>query len=303
MKTLLQLFGRLDWIRFGVRNRVIYFFNHPDRARSRPFECDFFGARYQGDLNNFIDWHVFHYGAYCPEELACMGDFLATADRPVVVDVGANIGHHTLFASTRAAKVHAFEPYRPVLEKLERKLRLNRIEHVVVHPVGLADLNDSLPYAPPSTTNTGTGTFVGADDAEGRPRLELRRADDYFPAAGIDRIDFLKMDVEGFEVSALRGMTATLAERRPVCFLEWTRSARRDGPANGVGLFPARYTFHRFVTSAPLLGVFKRHGYRLHPLGEDWPDCELVAVPEEYWTAARARRPAPAILSRLAPAA
>src|SRR6478736_2951074 len=111
MKKLLAFVGHQEWLHFGVRDRFIRLFHTSSSSGDEPFERSFFGRRYKGNLNTFIDWSVYYYGAYTKEELLCMQDFLAVVDQPVVVDVGANIGHHSLFASTIAARVHSFEPF------------------------------------------------------------------------------------------------------------------------------------------------------------------------------------------------
>lgn len=109
------------------------------------FEVDFFGARYNGNLNCFIDWTVYFYGAYEHEILCLFRDIVSA----VFFDVGANIGHHSLFMAKHCAHVHAFEPYAAVAEKLEQKIAKNNISNIVVHQVGLGLKNEKLPYFAP----------------------------------------------------------------------------------------------------------------------------------------------------------
>lgn len=279
MKPLLPALGRQDWIRFGLRNRLVRIFDDPDEGRDEAFESPFFGLRYPGNLNTFIDWSVYYFGAYAVEELACMHAVLAGKPEAVVLDIGANVGHHTLFASTVAAAVHAFEPFAPLAARIHEKIRVNQLENVTVHPIGLGNANTRIPYSPSSTSNSGTGSFGAA--SERSLELEVRRGDDYFAGAGIERVDYVKTDVEGFEVEVLKGLAETLRRTRPVCFVEWSQSGR--SAVAGPDLFPPDYVFHRFLSNVPRLWVFNACLFRLTPLAAPWPDGHVLATPREFW--------------------
>ena len=70
--NLLRRFGHLDWLAFGIRDRIIRYFVNPDTVEGKEFVTDFFGLQYQGNLNTFIDWSVYFYGAY---EKECYFDY------------------------------------------------------------------------------------------------------------------------------------------------------------------------------------------------------------------------------------
>lgn len=282
MKKFLSALGHQDWLRFGLRYRIINIFHPPEVAQDEPFEVDFFGKRYLGNFNTHLDWCVYYYGAYMKEELLCMRDFLEPITAPVVVDVGANVGHHSLFASTVASSVHSFEPFPPVREKLEEKIRANSLTNVTVHKVGLGDERKILSFSPPSTNNTGTGSFCNPEKIAGSIKLDVHTADEFFNSVGISKIDYLKMDIEGFEVHALKGLKDTLQRHRPVCFIEWTQNSREQGLTNGIDLFPQDYIFYRFVAFRPFMLFFNLKNYQLVRLNDDWTDGNLVAVPREY---------------------
>ena len=114
MLPVLRLFGRLRWIPYGIRDRFIRFFADPDTAESYPFTIDFFGYRYTGNLASYIDWVVFFFGAYERETLEFLADAARRLDCDVFVDVGSNVGHHSLFMSRHAREGIAIEPYGAV---------------------------------------------------------------------------------------------------------------------------------------------------------------------------------------------
>src|SRR5882757_6367048 len=94
-QKILRFIGHQNRLR--GRDRILRAFSHPDYQKSSPFETEFFGRRYSGNMNNFIDWSVFYYGAFALHELrllATIADALRARGNPVnFFDVGANIGH------------------------------------------------------------------------------------------------------------------------------------------------------------------------------------------------------------------
>ena len=107
--------------------QILRAFSHPNGQKPQPFEVDFFGLSYSGSLANFIDWTVYYYGAFSANELrllAALAAALRAQGKPVnFYDVGANIGHHTLFMSADADHVFSFEPFAVVRNEMERKLK------------------------------------------------------------------------------------------------------------------------------------------------------------------------------------
>lgn len=222
----------MRWLR--GRDRVLRAFSHPDHCESFPFEVPFFGRTYFGNLTNFIDWNVFYYGAFAPHELELLGalaNILHSQGKPVnFFDVGANIGHHTLFMSGLADHVYSFEPFAVVRDEMARKLRHANAHNVSIFPVGLGDTGGVHVFHTPTGANLGTGTFgdVLPDNASSNDlQVEVVRGDDFFTQNNLRPISLLKMDIEGYEVNALRGMQQTLRRDRPPMFLE----IQRDHPS------------------------------------------------------------------------
>jgi FkbM family methyltransferase len=282
-RKLLQIIGRVQWLRFGVRDRIIRLFHNPDTTRPEPFEVDFFGARYAGNFDVFLDWSVFYYGAYAREELRLMEDYLKIYDHSVVMDVGANIGHHTLFAAMHAKRVLAFEPFAEVSEKLKQKVRANKLENVTLLEYALGVKNELLTYVKPGNHNTGTGSF--AESAKGKETIALpvKVGDDALSDLVVEEVHFIKIDTEGFEPFVLQGLKQTLERCRPAVFFEWTQNERLANEVATSALFPSNYVFYEFVSDTVRFGIFRSARYRLVlvPPGNAWRDGNLLAVPEE----------------------
>jgi FkbM family methyltransferase len=222
---VLQRIGRQDWLR--GRDRILRAFAHPDHQEPLAFETDFFGHRYTGNMTNFIDWTVYYYGAFNVHELRLLAELanaLRAQGKPVnFFDVGANIGHHTLFMSSYADRVFSFEPFFVVRNEMERKLAHAGVSNVTVFPVALGDQNSSAAFSPPTGANQGTGTLgeILPDNASTQKiSVEVVRGDDFFAANHLPPISLLKMDVEGYEEKALEGLRETIWRDRPPIFME-----------------------------------------------------------------------------------
>lgn len=274
----LRLVGHREWIRHGLRERLIRRFAPPERIPPRPFTTDYFGLRYQGDFATHADWIVYFFGAYERNILQLLHDLARRRTRPVFLDVGANVGTHTLYMTGLCRTVHAFEPYPKVRRTLAERVAGNRIENVIIHDVGLSDRDEVAPFYVPQGANEGTGSFLAEWHTQGRPSQSARlvRGDDYLRGLGVGAVDLVKIDVEGFEARVLRGLRETLSAYRPAVVMEYTRATAHEvGGIDGImQLLPTGYRVHRVIDQPPILGIFQRPGYRLRrPTG----------VPTAWW--------------------
>jgi FkbM family methyltransferase len=219
----LRVLSRSDHIPFGIRERMVSTFCSPEYSSSLPFEVGFFGMKYTGDLSRYVDWCVYFFGAYEKRALFFLRDLLRERNGAVFVDIGANVGQHSLFMSKWARKVHAFEPWDVVRRSIEQKIEDNKLTNVTVHPFGLGEKHEWLPYYAPLGSNLATGSFEKTH-ATDRNRLlgslELVNGDEYFEAHGISDIDLIKIDAEGWEFFVLLGLQNTLAKAKPTVFVE-----------------------------------------------------------------------------------
>lgn len=205
---VLRALGHQDWIRYGVREKLLRIFCNPDRVPSYEFEIEFFGLTYVGNLNCFLDWCVYFYGAFEKQELFLLRDLANKAPGTIFLDVGANVGQHSLFMSRYCKEVHAFEPYETVRRELDRKIKLNRCKNVAVHGVGLGAMEEELNYFAPRGANTGTGSFLithASDNNVNIGKLRIVNGDAYLAQIGRQDIGLIKIDVEGSRKMFWRG--------------------------------------------------------------------------------------------------
>jgi FkbM family methyltransferase len=177
----------------------------------------------------------------------------AHSRRGTFIDIGANTGQHSMFMSRYATEVHAFEPWEPVLKRFHRMVENNNINNIVIHPVGLGDQNSTKPFFKPDASNLGTGSFVegfrSQNSAEGQ--LEIQIGDDALANAGVKAVELIKMDIEGYEKLALKGLHKTLRRDRPIVEFELSIDPKSavsiKSKAELAALFPNTYEFLVFT--------------------------------------------------------
>ena len=141
-----------------------------------------------------------------------------------VLDIGAHAGLYSLMASRLAGdggRVVAFEPSPRERRRLLRHIALNRCTNVTVEPIALGDAEGEADLFVVQGSETGCNSLRPGNIGPVRPvRVPLRRLDGYAARGEIRGVDVVKMDVEGGELSVLRGAEAVFRAMRPVLLCE-----------------------------------------------------------------------------------
>ena len=150
-------------------------------------------------------------------------------DAAVVVDGGANIGFFTVPVAHRTqgrgTRIISFEPQRQLFQALGGSLALNGYRHVYLHNCGLGSEPGiaQLPAVDYSvaqdfgTVALSDETTVDEDGWMADRVVDITSID----AMALPRLDFFKLDVEGYEVPALTGALATIKQHRPWIWVEY----------------------------------------------------------------------------------
>ncbi|TAL02679.1 MAG: FkbM family methyltransferase [Rhodospirillaceae bacterium] len=224
--------------------------------------------RWHLDLREGIDFAIYLLGAFEPATLAAYTHLISPDD--VVLDIGANIGAHTLHfarAVGPGGKVIAFEPTQFAYRKLCANLALNPdlASRVDARQVMLLDCADNVPAAiyaswplgaEPGAHETHLGQLMSTEGARGLP------LDQIVDALNLARVDFIKLDVDGFECHVLRGAARTLARFHPVIIMEIAPQILEE---QGESL-------------ERLIALLTSYGYALRSLASDVPIAMDAAV-------------------------
>lgn len=211
-------------------------------------------------------------------------DFVERLLRPgmTVLDIAAHHGLYTLLASKRVGargRVVAFEPSARERKRLLRHLRINGCDNVDVEPYALGDRTGEADLFLVEGSHDWCNSLKPpvVEEWTCKVRIEVRRLVDVLANLGMDRVDFIKLDVEGAELSFLRGATSILnGESRPAILAEVQdlRTQPWGYPAREIIQFLALGAYRWFALSA---------NGNLLPVSRELPayDANLVALPEE----------------------
>jgi FkbM family methyltransferase len=214
----------------------------------------------------------------------------------VCVDVGAHVGYYTLLASRLvgpSGHVYALEPSPGVYRRLSSNLALNGVANVTALNVAAGAVEGSavLHQAPgPSPGTSSLSSRVLESPHGGRPdeyvpvEVSVAPVDSVVPDEAYSRVRMVKVDVEGYEIEALRGLEGILAAAAPLSLLvevspDWSvvdPAEYLERLCSAHGLIP-----YRLLNEYSLEGYFPR---RLQPAAglERIPSerCDLLLVRE-----------------------
>ena len=163
-------------------------------------------------------------------EISYLIDYLIK-DTDVVLDIGANVGLHTVAFARKVTKghVYSFEPVAEMAERLSENVALNGLTNVTLVPCGLGAEDDTLEMSVNigGAGLEGTSTIAGSVHLDREPenyetrQVPVRRLDAIVQSLGIkERIGFVKIDTEGFETWVIEGGLETIREHRPAMIVE-----------------------------------------------------------------------------------
>ncbi len=215
--------------------------------------CKRFGIHWKLDLSEGIDLSIFLFGRFESSTSKVISELITQGS--TVIDIGANIGAHALPMAKRVGKtgkVHAIEPTDWAFEKMTQNLSLNPdLDGILI--THKAFLGDGRATTAPSQTHSswkldaelkhGIHGGVLQDSANAR----CFTLDEWAITNGIERIDLIKLDVDGYEAKVLKGALETIRRFRPKILIELTL-----------------YNLEEYGNSlGELIGILKDSGYSL----------------------------------------
>jgi len=168
-----------------------------------------------------IQQQLFWYGYY----EKTLGDLVKKILQPgdVFLDIGANIGYFSLLAANKepTSKIISFEPVENLFQKLEKNISINNIRNITGLQVAIGEINEEKELFISAPDNLGMSSFQQPENYSGRKeKIRVINIDHWFKTARLSRVDLIKLDIEGSELAALKGMREVLQNFKPMVIVE-----------------------------------------------------------------------------------
>lgn len=265
--------------------RWLYHSSMRERDYRQEFVGSYDGSLLQIDTSSTLEWWTHMYGGHERGAIELLKLLIQPGN--VVFDIGANVGTLSLPMARLVGdhgSIHAFEPHPRMRQRLIENLALNNLRNVTV--VGLAlgsEVSETILYGS-ITNNQGLSSLAMISGFAEEPLpCHVDTVDNYVDSAKVTRLDFMKIDTEGADLSVLLGARKTLTSLRPCIYIEvddqhlahFDASARKIlGYLGSLGYQTWRHVEYRKQVSPRLVAV------------ESNPTTDApVAVGTEYWLA------------------
>lgn len=193
------------------------------------------------NLDEWIQQQIFFLGIYDQPGISFVRRNLESND--IFIDIGANIGLYSLSATRSLEKgtggmVYAFEPVSRVFERLKQNIEMNGVENIIPVRKALFDSIAKLDIYLSNQENMGMSSLFHHDHESGAvERVEAITLDDFVKDNGLRTVSMIKMDIEGAELNALKGMAGTLKRFKPALLVEISEQVLKDREVTGRDVF------------------------------------------------------------------
>ena len=168
-----------------------------------------------------IQRQIFWYGFYEKKYVLTWQSFIEK--NMIIVDIGANIGYYTLMAAEAASEVniYAFEPSSKTFDLLVRNLSFNQLTNAVAIRMAISDETGTKNLYVSKDENIGLTGLMKTDKYDDSiEEVTSTTLDDWYEKEGLKKIDLIKMDIEGADFLALKGMAKIIQTCKPILFVE-----------------------------------------------------------------------------------
>jgi len=149
----------------------------------------------------------------------------------IFIDVGAHVVYYSLLAAKKVGnngKVFAFEPNNDNYKILIQNINLNKFNQIKYFKIGLSDHDGEAQFYINPYNDGGSSLTKFTYQALELVTIKIAKLDTLMSDLTLNRIDLIKIDVEGHQMNTLKGMENTLREFRPKIIVEFNDAPSRD---------------------------------------------------------------------------
>ena len=201
------------------------------------------------NTKDLIGWKIFFFGEYEQDTNQVLAKYLK--EDFVVIEAGANIGSESLLISRLApqGKVYCFEPNPYTFDRLKINIAINELNNVYAYDYALGEADGAIHFNiyPKGFCNAGMSSKYMETPLTKKITVTQKTLDNFVKEQQIERVDFIKMDIQGAEMDMIKGSLETIARFKPIIFTEACE------PYNDTN---------------KLYELLKSYGYKIHLIGK-----------------------------------
>ncbi len=204
-----------------------------------------------------IGWPIYFTGSFEKDELECCKNFINNSS--VIFDIGANIGLHTVHYASLAKQgvVYAFEPSKYTYQILQKNSE--QFDNIITSNFAIAKQNSISDFY--ESENDALSGLKNTNRAPIRSKTKTLtiKGDVFCELFNINKVDFIKIDVEGLETDVLESFENTIKLNKPVIFCEIYKGTNsNDDPLKTIN-YLIELGYSAFVLSKGKLNPFISH--------------------------------------------
>ena len=173
---------------------------------------------------------VIYEGNFELEELTYFKKYIKKGD--VILDIGSNIGLHALYASKLTGsdgKVFAFEPVKKTYMRLAENIGLNNFKNIKHFNLAISDVSGEAEITTSKDGYDAWNSMAAATNEDEKnfikEKIQTQTLDHFISTnVGSTKIDFIKIDTEGWELNVLKGGESYLKNNDPIIMVEYAES-------------------------------------------------------------------------------
>lgn len=235
---------QISWFRKWIPGHICY-----PKGTLKHVQRD--GVWFTLDVSDYMQWYIYSNLPEAAWHIATQS--IKNQEKTIILDIGSNVGEfswkcaHYLYSNKLTGNIIAFDPNPAVMQQFIANGTLNPTlqDYVIFENKAVGDAPAWVDFHY-SDVNTGVGKIGG--DGQHTVKTEIITIDQYIAEKKIDSVDFIKIDVEGFEPKVIKGAQHTISTFCPIIYIEITEEWHRRYDTSSKEIFDflshLGYTFY-----------------------------------------------------------
>jgi len=227
LNKLISPFFKIDYLNKIIqdRNSVLFKYRalfapktYKSNSQAEIKDKNIDGIKFHLDVSDYMEWKIY----YELEKHLSEKVLQYVQKEDIILDVGANIGFYSLTLANHAqqGKVLSFEPNKFIYNKLQQNIDSNTLRNIKTYNFGLGEETGKFQMDLSDSNNRGSGYVSNQTNSSESNSIEIYNLNEIFESLDIPRIDFIKIDIEGYEYNFLQGANNLIEKFKPTIFIE-----------------------------------------------------------------------------------